>query len=181
MPVRIPRSPFNQPEVDLHLRVTQVRVLGALMPADVTDHPVDWPLFSRASLCKAAGISVVSGSLTRIMNGIRAGNQTSGAPHPGLVDRGMICCESLEVADGVTETNYRITALGIRAYQAHIAAHGELPPLRDKATATNKYQGKGENHRSKRAKPLTQGDDDGMPHDVSSSGSSDSIQEQVRR
>jgi hypothetical protein len=123
------------------LRVPQARVLKALMPdKDVADRPeykCDWPTYTRATLSVMAGYTGTSGSITRALNGIRAGNRTSGAPHPGLLERGLIE-ELVFDIDGVLEDNYRITFAGIAAYRAHLAANGgKLPPVKDAAFCTN--------------------------------------------
>ena len=121
------------------LRVPQARVLRALMPADQDiDFPIDWPLLRRDVLAIQAGYTGTSGGITRIMNGIREGNTTSGKPHLGLLALGLVEKIVLEVADGMWETNYRITEAGIAAYQAHVAIHGEeLQPVKDAALCVN--------------------------------------------
>ncbi len=119
-----------------NLRLQQARVLRALMPGDPTVPPIDRPLFTRANLCLRAGFKLTSGSITRALNGIRPGNRTSGAPHPGLVERGLVEVVPLDI-DGLMEVNYSITAAGIRAYQAYFTHGGNLPPVKDAATCTN--------------------------------------------
>jgi hypothetical protein len=125
-------------EGDLNnLRLQQARVLRVLMPTNPTDPPFEWPIFTRANLCLRAGFKLTSGSITRVLNGIRPGNRTSGAPHPGLVERGLVETITLDI-EGVAETNYQITAAGIRAYQAYVAMLcGKLPEVKDAATCTN--------------------------------------------
>lgn len=118
------------------LRVTQARVLAVLYPEYPEDSVSEWPVFTRAQLCKCVGFKPTSGSLTRVMNGIRVTNMTSGPPHPGLVELGMV--EILEIdIDGVTEINYRITHAGVVEFQRYVEIHGELPPLKDAALCIN--------------------------------------------
>jgi hypothetical protein len=124
------------------LRLQQARVLRVLMPDDPASYWTEWPVFTRAWLCRRAGFKITSGSITRVLNGIRPGNRTSGAPHPGLVERGLVEVVPLDI-DGLVEVNYRITAAGIRAYQAYLAAGGTLPAVKDAALCTNgRYQRK---------------------------------------
>jgi hypothetical protein len=112
------------------------------MPADQTEHPIAWPVLTRAKLCRQAGFKSTSGSITRVLNGIRPGNRTSGAPHPGLVERGLVEVVVLDI-EGVREVNYRITLAGIRAYEAYLVRGGRLPEVKDAATCTNcRYQRK---------------------------------------
>lgn len=119
-----------------HLRTPQARVLRALIPDDAADHYTEWPLLTRPQLGVKAGYTAVSGTITRALNGIHPGS-SSGDPHPGLLARGFVKATSVDV-EGVVETNYRITAAGVRAYADHVAAHGErLPKVRDAELCTN--------------------------------------------
>lgn len=139
MPVSIKRDPFsNQPirPSDLSLRTPQARVLAALMP-EYTDDPIsEWPLVTRKQLALRAGYTAISGTVTRVLNGICAGS-SSGDPHPGLLARGLVEQEVLNI-EGVSETNYRATPLGVRAYQAH---NKKLPPVRDAVICVNTTRG----------------------------------------
>jgi hypothetical protein len=118
------------------LRVPQARVLRVLMPADPSDHWIEWPVLTRAQLAVRAGYTGTSGSITRVLNGIHECNRTSGDPHPGLLARGLIEEEPLDIC-GLIEMNYRITPAGIREYQAWVAAGGRLPAVKDAALCVN--------------------------------------------
>jgi hypothetical protein len=124
------------PQQSCSLRVPQARVLAALVPDDPTDPPSEWPLLTRAQLGIRAGYTGTSGSITRTMNGLREGS-SSGNAHPGLLGAGLV--EAIEIdVDGLAETNYRITAAGIAAYQAHVAATGgKLPEVKSAALCVN--------------------------------------------
>jgi hypothetical protein len=131
------RKPPADGHGDLNnLRLPQARVLRALMPADPTEPPIEWPLLTRTYLCLRAGFKLTSGSITRVLNGIRPGNTTSGAPHPGLVERALVEEVVLDIC-GVEEVNYRITAAGIRAYEAYLARGGRLPEVKLAELCTN--------------------------------------------
>lgn len=148
MPVFVRRSPFpegdspsppaQEQKID-GLRVPQARVLAALVPDDPKLSRINWPLLTRASLAVRAGYTAVSGSVTRALNGIREGS-SSGDAHPGLLARGLVEEVALDI-DGAEEVSYRATAAGAAAYRAHIAAHGALPPQRDKAASVNTRRG----------------------------------------
>jgi hypothetical protein len=118
------------------LRVPQARVLRALVPADHDSDPSDWPLLTRALLGQRAGFTEKSGSVTRALNGIRAGS-SSGDAHAGLVALGYVETVDIDL-DGVVEVSYRATRAGVAAYLAFLASGGELPPVRDAASATNR-------------------------------------------
>lgn len=139
MPVSVKIDPFSQQPVrgdDLALRTPQARVLAALAPQEEGAPRVDWPVITRAQLGVRAGYTAISGTITRALNGIRAGS-SSGDAHPGLLVRGFVEEVVLDI-DGTREVNYRITPAGIRAYRAHVAEHGpSLPPQRDKAVCVN--------------------------------------------
>jgi hypothetical protein len=138
MPVPVKRDPFSgRPIVpsDLRLRTPQARVLAALVPDDPAAPLIDWPLVTRAQLGVRAGYTATSGTITRALNGIRAGS-SSGDPHPGLLARGMVVEVVLDV-EGTQEVNYRTTALGVRAYREYVAARGKLSAVKDPATCTN--------------------------------------------
>lgn len=158
MPVSVNRTPFGAgsgggADEPMPLRTPQARVLEALMPQYADDPLCDWPTVNRAQLGIRAGYNtvggvVISGTVTRALNGIRPGS-SSGDPHPGLLSLGYVE-ELVFDIEGVKEVNYRITAAGVAAYQAHISAAGGLPPPRDAASCVNLDQGKGDTHRSKR-------------------------------
>jgi hypothetical protein len=113
------------------LRLPQARILQALLPvAGAT------PSLSRAELCKKVGYTAISGTITRALNGIRAGG-SSGKPYPGLLERGLVEVVRVDLG-GHVEVNYRITAAGVAAYQAHVAVTGgKLPEVKDRETCTN--------------------------------------------
>lgn len=118
------------------MRVPQARVLKALVPAYPEDPPFEWPLVTRAMLGVRAGYTVISGTVTRALNGIQPGS-SSGDPHLGLLALGLVEVIVLDI-EGVSEDNYRITAAGIRAFREYTAANGDkLPPLKDAASCTN--------------------------------------------
>ena len=142
MPVSIKRDPFSgQPILpgDMRLRTPQARVLAALVPDDPACSVIDWPVVNREYLSGRAGYTAVSGTVTRALNGIKAGS-SSGDPHPGLLARGMVEVLVIDI-EGRKETNYRATALGVRAYQEHVAAHGAVPPPRPPSSCTNTSRG----------------------------------------
>ena len=124
-------------EGEYRLRGTlQARVLNVLMPTDIEAPSYEWPLLTRTQLNKRAGFTAKSGSITRALNGIRATNKTSGVPHPGLVELGMIEVTTLDI-DGMEEDNYRITKRGIEALLAFVARGGKIPPVKDPIIYTN--------------------------------------------
>jgi hypothetical protein len=137
MPIsRRTREANQSPPAD-PVTTLQARVLAVLMPDDLSD-PTLWPLVTRKYLDMRAGFTGKSGSTTRALNGIRPGNTTSGNPHPGLIERGLVEKVVLDI-EGVDETNYRATAAGIAAYQAHIAkTGGKLPKVKDAIKNTNR-------------------------------------------
>ena len=123
-------------QIDIPLRIPQVRVLRALMPMNPSDNPTEWPLLTRPMLGVAAGYTPISGSITRVLNGIHEGS-SSGEAHPGLIELGLVESISLEI-DGVTETNYCITSKGIHKYLSFVATNSDqLPEVRDASTCTN--------------------------------------------
>lgn len=118
------------------LRVPQARVLAALMPGP-DDHPVDWPLITRANLAVRAGYTAVSGTTNRALMGISAsGSRKTGDPHPGLLDLKLVVEVKIDL-DGKTEINYRITPAGVEAYRAFVAAGNSIPPVKDASICTN--------------------------------------------
>ena len=123
------------PASDLVLRTPQVRVLAALQPTYSDDPPSEWPLVNRAQLAVRAGYTAISGTITRVLNGIRAGS-SSGDPHPGLLVRGLVEVVILDV-EGVSEVNYRATAKGVMAYLRHTESCGRVPEVRDRDTYIN--------------------------------------------
>lgn len=138
MPVSIKIDPFSKQRIvptDLALRVPQARVLAALMPEYPDDPPTEWPLLTRAMLGVNAGYTAISGTVTRALNGVRDG-VTSATPHPGLIARRMVEEVVLDIM-GVAETNYRITTLGVKAYQAHVASGAAMPKVDDNRVFTN--------------------------------------------
>lgn len=140
MPVSVNRAPFTTSTPKIELRVPQARVLHALMPEHPEDPPSEWPTLSRAVLGVRAGYTAISGSITRALNGIRPGS-SSGDAHLGLIALKLVEVEELDI-DGLVETNYRITAEGIKEFKIFLANNGSaLPPLRDAALCVNINRG----------------------------------------
>ena len=130
MPVSTKIDPFSKQPIkkSQKLRTPQARVLAALIPAYTEDPVSEWPLVTRAQLGVRAGYTAISGTVTRALNGIRAGS-SSGDPHPGLLALGFV--EEVPVnLDGLTETNYRTTHDGIKAYENHLGHSKKLPAVR---------------------------------------------------
>ena len=92
-------------------------------------------MVNRAQLGVRAGYTAISGSITRALNGIRKGS-SSGDPHPGLLARGMIEEEVLNV-EGIEEINYRATDKGVRAYTEYTKTHKKLPVVKDAKLCIN--------------------------------------------
>lgn len=135
-----PPEPVPPPQVKL--RKPQARVLALLMPADPTSYWTEWPTVNRAELASRAGYTPLSGTLTRVLNGIKAGSSSNGhkGAEPGLLELKYIEEERLDLC-GVIEVNYRATAAGVQAYQEYIRERGEPVTSRSKAGSTNKrYQ-----------------------------------------
>lgn len=99
------------------LRVPQARVLQALMPADPTAHPMDWPVLTRAHLVSRCGYSPTN-SINRILN-------STSDTNPGLVKRGLVEVITVVVEDRA-ESNYRITAVGFE--QCVAVGDAVVPP-----------------------------------------------------
>lgn len=131
----------NKPKPSpVDLRTPQARILGALRPTDETEPLIEWPLLNREFLGVRAGYTAISGTVTRALNGIRESNKTSGVPHAGLVDLGLVEVVTVDV-DGIKEINYRATLEGVRAYDAYIARWGALPPVKNAVESTNTTRG----------------------------------------
>lgn len=144
MPVSTKIDPFSKQPIRAGqpLRTPQARILAALMPEYLGDPVSEWPLLTRPNLGVRAGYTAISGTVTRALNGIRAGS-SSGDPHPGLLALGLVE-EVIVDVDGRSEVNYRATTKGVGAYSAYIAKlNGALPEVRDKEVCTNdRYKGK---------------------------------------
>lgn len=168
MPVSIStaRDPFRgaqpQPAVNGHaptptpvsLKVPQARVLRALMPTYPDDPQSEWPMLTRAMLGVRAGYTPISGSITRALSGIKATNKTSGEPHPGVIELGLVVVIELDV-EGRKEDNYQITPEGVRAFQHFMeVGGGKLPPLRSREACINRRYKESEEQ-------LTNGEKDG--------------------
>lgn len=151
MPVSVKIDPFSKQPIDqqLPLRTPQARAMSVLVPEDQSLPEFDWPLYNKAQLAARMGVTPISGTLTRVLNGIRAGS-SSGAPHPGLLALGHIKETILDI-EGSIEVHYQATRAGVDAYNRYVKENGELPKMRDRELSTNLHQGKGDNHRSKRA------------------------------
>lgn len=149
MPVSVSsqRDPFRGPTPTktseppkIELRVPQARLLAALVPRNPASYWTEWPLLNRAALAVRAGYTAISGSVTRALNGVRAGS-SSGPPQQGLLTLGLV--EEIELdIDGVRELNYRATLRGVEVYLAYITKRGgALPEHRDKAISVNTTRG----------------------------------------
>lgn len=123
----------------LKLRIPQLRVLGVLLPDDSSKSALIWPAITTNELAKRIGVSTISDSIRRAMRGLPKGS-SSGEAHPGLLALGL-AEELVYDVDGRREVAYRATPTGIVAYRRHIAAVGELPPLKDKASSVNTKRG----------------------------------------
>ncbi len=138
MPVSVRIDPFSKQPIrkGQPLRTPQARVLAALQP-DYSDDPVsEWPLMTRAQLAVRAGYTAISGTVTRALNGIRAGS-SSGDPHPGLLARSLVEEVVIDI-DGRDEVNYRATAEGVKAYQEHITRLcSKLPEVKSRELCVN--------------------------------------------
>lgn len=144
MPPRPVQRVSQEPSEDLSLKIPQARILSSLMPTHPDYPPSEWPLITRSQLCIRAGYTTISGTVTRVLNGIRPGNTTTGTPHPGLIERGMIEVVMVDV-EGLKEKNYRITRLGIRAFQNFIISGRKMPKVKDASAHTNdRYLNKSE-------------------------------------
>ncbi len=119
----------------MKLKLPQARVLNVLFPPYPEDPEDEWPLYTRSTLGVKAGFTVVSGSVTRALNGIKPGS-SSGKPSPGLLALGLAKAIDINV-DGVVEINYRITGAGIQAIRDYLAAGNKLPNLRGASVHTN--------------------------------------------
>ena len=117
------------------LRIPQARVLRALLPDNESTHWIDWPTLTRCALASKAGFIPTTGTINRVLNGIPTGS-SSGEPHLGLIERGLIKVVVMEINDGVFENSYRITAKGIKEIK-HYLALNKIPKRRDKALCVN--------------------------------------------
>jgi hypothetical protein len=137
----VPPAPAKPMEVTVDattpqgLRIPQARVLQALMPLYPEDPPSEWPLLTRSAMCIRSGYTTISGTVTRVLNGIRPGS-SSGDPHLGVLARKLVEEVVLDIC-GVSEVNYRITASGISAYQEFINSGGVIPPVKDTSLCIN--------------------------------------------
>lgn len=107
----------------MKLRVPQIRVLRTL---------TDGSLLTRSKINDRAGISQVSGTVWRALNGLKEGS-SSGAPHLGLLALGYVEEHRIDV-DGVEETGYMITKAGKDA----LRDVDDPPQMRDRVASTNK-------------------------------------------
>lgn len=126
----------------VQLRTPQARVLQALMPIDLTEPPHEWPILRRGEMAVRAGYTAISGTITRVLNGIKAGS-SSGDPHQGLLELGYIDIIKIDV-DGISEVYYRINPVGASVYINYTAINRQLPPLKDRTACTNIRYQKGE-------------------------------------
>jgi hypothetical protein len=119
-------------------RIPHMRVLRALMPDKITAPSFTWPLLTRVGLSEATGYAPTSGTITRILHGMKKG-MGRGGPHAGLLGLGHVQ-EVLLNIDGVTEVSYRITIAGVHAYRTFVRSGGDLPDVKDAISCTNKRQ-----------------------------------------
>ena len=110
------------------LRVPQVRVLSVL-----AGNGENLPSLTRTKLQQRCGFSEKSGTITRVMNGVKEGS-SSGAARPGLIDLLLVRSYVLNV-DGAEEVVYKATELGLAVLRAH--GPENLPPLRGRDVSTN--------------------------------------------
>ncbi len=128
------------------LRVPQARILQALLPVSEDDCVEEWPLLVRAVMARRAGYSPISGSVTRALMGVKEGSSSmkSGKGMKGLMALGLIETVELDIM-GVKETNYRITPLGVKAYEQFVRSGAKIKPVSGDASAhTNKRYVKSE-------------------------------------
>ena len=118
----------------IKLRIPQARLLVALMPAHLDDPTNEWPSMTTYWLAVATKTSPKSDYIRRALRGLPEGS-SSGDAHDGLLTFGYVVGVELNI-DGVVETHYRITPLGVRALQNYLAAN-KLPPLKDRETSIN--------------------------------------------
>jgi len=131
------------------LKIPQARCMSALMPDDPDSHWSCWPLLTRVEMASRAGINPTTGTVNRVLHGIPPGS-SSGDPHPGLLERGLLHLERIPEDGGsigsttvVYADYYRITEAGVTALRGYLLHH-ELPPVRDKSLCVNdRYQGGG--------------------------------------
>lgn len=121
------------------LRKPQATVLALLVPADPTSPVWDWPVVNRTQLGARAGYTPLSGTVTRVLNGVRAGSSSNDhrGAEPGLLALGYVEEVVLDV-EGLREVNYRATAAGVQAYREYEAKRGTPKKSRNDATSTNK-------------------------------------------
>lgn len=146
MPVSVAtaRDPFRgraiRGEAPPEVTVPQARVLRALMPRAAGARPA----FSRTTLVARAGFTPKSGVINQALHGVRRVTKDRPKLLPGLLGMGMVELVKIDV-EGSVESSYQITDVGEAAYHAHVAARGELPPIKDAATSTNdRYRRGGE-------------------------------------
>ena len=122
------------------VRIPQLRVLKIL----AGDENEDTPALTRQKLNERSGFSSVSGTITRVMNGVPQGS-SSGAERPGLIPLGCVRKFDVDI-DGIVETVYQITPLG-----REVLAANPLPTKRRsrEASINHRYkenQGNGDLH-----------------------------------
>ena len=110
------------------LKVPQARVLQALSSG---------ACLTRPRIAQRAGFTELSGTVTRVINGLREGS-SSGTSHLGILALGLVEREELEVDVGLTETVYRITELGREVLAAWVEENGGMPILRSRTGSTNR-------------------------------------------
>lgn len=115
---------------EMTLRLPQVRVLKALEGGGI---------LTRTKMCERAGLSPISGTIWRALNGLKEGS-SSGPPQLGLLALGYVEEHKIEVEEGMTEIAYRITSAGREA----LKQVDDAPAVRDGKSSTN--------HRYRRSK-----------------------------
>lgn len=106
------------------LRLPQIRALKALK---------EYGTLSRNGLSEKCGLSTLSGTITRVLHGLREGS-SSGPAHPGLLTLGLIRENVVELDNEITELWYDITPKGLAA----LAEAGDVPEPRSRESSTNK-------------------------------------------
>ena len=103
------------------LRIPQARVLRTLMPQSGSK---SLPVLTRVQLAKNAGFSPTSGTINRVLHGIRKGS-SSGHPHKGLLDLGLLETTERDIFGIVEKSLRKKPNAGMAQYLAcHRKKHG---------------------------------------------------------
>lgn len=124
----------------MKLTVPQLRVLRLLMPPDPSQPKYDWPCATRAGIQKTVGATERSGLTTTVLRGrgAAAGHKGTGGSSVRLLTTGLVETVVVEIEEGIKETSYRITEVGIEEYRKFVESGGELPPLRSREDCVNR-------------------------------------------